>query len=544
MSIKNIVLIGMPGSGKTTIGASLAEKLGMPFIDTDLLIEQTLGEPIHRIFACYGENRFRDVERRIIETVASIQGVVIATGGGAWMTRTNRIALSRHGTVIYLNASPDILRERIKADETVRPLLRGGASALKDLYNRRHSTYMIADIVHDIIDEIAPVATEQLLKRVAFEDNDNIQGVITHKQRLSFERGRYCDVITGNNILKDIGPILKGEFGSNKDMPKSLIVTNPIVFALCGEKVKEGLIEDGFNVKVHIMPDGEENKTMEQLKRVYSALLKGAFDRGDIIIALGGGVTGDLAGFAAATYMRGLGLVQMPTTLLAQVDSSIGGKTAINLPEGKNLVGTFYQPDLTIMDITLLRHLSGYQFRQGLAECIKYALIKGGTVFDILEQKIKAINNRELRVLNEMVEICYRIKADIVRMDEKEEGLRKILNLGHTIGHALEAASGYGSLGHGDAVALGIRAKAYIGHITGVIADNDYRRIVNILDTYDFPKEGSFDLEEIFRYLDRDKKRMRGKTTFVMPKGIGDIDIDAIIPEGLLREGLMGIGCK
>ncbi|MFA6670497.1 MAG: 3-dehydroquinate synthase, partial [Bacillota bacterium] len=361
---------------------------------------------------------------------------------------------------------------------------------------------------------------------------------------LSFRGDRHCEIVTGSNLLKGLGTFLEEIFKENGALPRLLVVTNPIVYALFGKGIIEGLCREGFNAGVHLIPDGEEYKSLGQTEKVYSRLAAGGFDRGDAVLALGGGVTGDLAGFAAATYMRGMGLVQLPTTLLAQVDSSIGGKTAVNLSEGKNMVGAFYQPGLVVSDTRLLKHLSGYQFRQGLAECVKYGLIEGDELFCMLEQKKAAILARQPEVLAGVVERCCRIKAGIVEKDERETGPRRVLNLGHTVGHALEAAAGYGRLGHGDAVALGIRAKIRIGLVTGVLNKRDCDSITGVLDSYGFPSRVDLPMGKVLEYLGRDKKKRRGQISFIMPKSIGDMDITAGITEELLKEGLKCIGCR
>ncbi|MDD2574335.1 MAG: 3-dehydroquinate synthase [Firmicutes bacterium] len=544
MPFKNLVLVGMPGSGKTTIGELLAKRLGMPFLDTDLIIEQTAGERICDIFARTGEETFRTLERETVKKVTAMRRIIIATGGGAWMDETNRARLAENGRVVYLNCPPEVLWERLKESRVKRPLLKGGFESLNKLYRSRHCQYMTAHLVLDTAGKSVKQTAGGILEETGLKTDDVGPKTSIYKQKLSFRGDRHCEIVTGSNLLKGLGTFLEEIFKENGALPRLLVVTNPIVYALFGKGIIEGLCREGFNAGVHLIPDGEEYKSLGQTEKVYSRLAAGGFDRGDAVLALGGGVTGDLAGFAAATYMRGMGLVQLPTTLLAQVDSSIGGKTAVNLSEGKNMVGAFYQPGLVVSDTRLLKHLSGYQFRQGLAECVKYGLIEGDELFCMLEQKKAAILARQPEVLAGVVERCCRIKAGIVEKDERETGPRRVLNLGHTVGHALEAAAGYGRLGHGDAVALGIRAKIRIGLVTGVLNKRDCDSITGVLDSYGFPSRVDLPMGKVLEYLGRDKKKRRGQISFIMPKSIGDMDITAGITEELLKEGLKCIGCR
>lgn len=541
---QNVILIGMPGSGKTTLGKHMAERTGMPFIDTDTLIEQTVGKPVTDIFGDMGEEGFRSVEREIIKKAAGMKNTIIATGGGAWVDACSREYLARGGEVTYLACDLRELWRRLQNSPVVRPLLKEGFSALEKLYNKRHRQYMSA---HHIIDTSKSSVEEAVAGLVEINELNEMRWNADeplYNQRVSLQDRGY-DIVIGSRVMDSVGKLLEERYMDGcGSRPKLLLVTNPFVNALYGRKLKYHLQQTGFNVSRFIVPEGEDYKSLEWAGRIYSHLASKAFGREDVVLALGGGVTGDLAGFAAATYMRGMAFVQLPTTLLAQVDSSVGGKTAVNLSEGKNLVGAFHQPDLVVAELGLLKHLSEYHFRQGLAECAKYGILDSSGFFDMLEENLPAIMNREPEVLGSMVRRCCGIKAGIVEKDEREKGLRMVLNLGHTVGHALEAEAGYGSLGHGDAVALGIRVKSYIGCKMNLLNQQDYRRILKLLDGFGLLSEGVFSLVKVMEYIGKDKKRKKGEIRFVMPKGIGAVEISADIPAALVEEGLKLVGCK
>lgn len=543
MTGRNIVLIGMPGAGKTTLGNYLSKKLGIPFLDTDIFIEQTAGRSVMEIFARSGEDGFRLIEREVIRKASTIRNIIIATGGGAWTDSSNRKSLTESGRVVYLNCSLNELWNRLKNSQTTRPLLKGGFESLQKLYNKRHGEYMLANYIIDTTGKSVEETGDELINTFGLNRCDENAAITMYNGKVSFGDRDY-DIIIGVDILKKLGSFLEKKYLAQGVRPRLLILTNPFLNALCGDRTRVQLEEAGFNVSTFIVPEGETSKTLECVQKIYTYLVGKGFERGDVVIALGGGVIGDLAGFAAATYMRGMRLVQLPTTLLAQVDSSIGGKTAVNLPEGKNLVGAFHHPDLVVSDTGLLRHLSQHDYRQGLAECVKYGLIDQDGLFKFLEENISAIIDRESEVLSIMVRRCCDIKGGIVQKDEREYGVRKLLNLGHTVGHALEAAAGYGDLGHGDAVALGIRAKAYIGLKLGFMDERDYKRIINILNTFGFPSNKEFSLNEVLKFITRDKKKKAGKLWFVMPKGIGSAEVVTDIPETLLAEGLKIIGSR
>jgi 3-dehydroquinate synthase len=539
---ENIILIGMPGSGKTTVGKDLAKQLGMPFIDTDTLIEQISGMPIPEIFAGTGEENFRSIEREAIKKIAKMRNIVVATGGGSWCDIKNRRNLVNGGRVFFLDCRLEELWNRLNNSHTTRPLLSEGFAGLERLHKIRRGSYLRAQHIIDTYQKTPGEVAESIAAYYKNEYKKSSPSIIYNRKVTVGSED--CEFFAGIGILDRLGGFLKGRYSAKGTAPKLLIVTNPYVNALCGGRIIECLESFGFTAGVFVVPEGEAYKTTEWVQKIYSHLVSFDYDRGDVVLALGGGVIGDLAGFAAATYMRGMALVQLPTTLLAQVDSSIGGKTAVNLPEGKNLVGAFHQPEMVVSDTCLLKHLSEKDYRQGLAECVKYGLIDNKGFFEFLEQNQSDIRNRQPQTLGIMTAKCCDIKTDIVREDEKERGVRAILNLGHTVGHALEAAAGYGSIGHGDAVALGIRVKVYISLKMGFMNKRDYDRVLGMLEGFEFPAEADVLPDSVMVFITRDKKKKRGRIWFVMPKGIGGAELVPDIPERLLMEGLGTIGIK
>lgn len=300
------------------------------------------------------------------------------------------------------------------------------------------------------------------------------------------------------------------------------VIADDRVAELYGDILLQGLTDAGLKAELLTFPHGESNKNLSTVATLVSSLAKLGFDRKDAIIAFGGGVSGDVAGFVAASYMRGIPFVQIPTTLLAQVDSSVGGKTGVDIPEGKNLVGAFYQPKAVYIDINVLKSLPSEELLGGLAEVIKYGVIRDKTFFDYLKVNRQAILDLDEQYIEKMIYICCKIKAEVVSEDEREGGVRRILNYGHTIGHAVEGASDY-SIIHGLAVSIGMVAAAKIAVSNGLLTEDESLQIVAILKDYKMPVEvpPALDRERIKRYLLTDKKTVGGVVFFVLPTAIG-----------------------
>lgn len=317
-----------------------------------------------------------------------------------------------------------------------------------------------------------------------------------------------------------------------------MVVSNEVVAPLYMERMLASL--QGFEVHTHILPDGEEYKNLEVLEGIYDALLKVPCDRQATMVALGGGVVGDITGFAAATYQRGVPFIQVPTTLLAQVDSSVGGKTAVNHPRGKNMIGAFYQPRCVIADTGTLSTLDDRQLSAGIAEVIKYGLIRDPAFFSWLEQNMEALLDRNPAALSYSIERSCANKAEVVAEDEREAGTRALLNLGHTFGHAIEAGMGYGQWLHGEAVATGMLMAADLSRRSGWLTDEDVSRIGRLLERAGLPVEpptemGPADYLEIMKI---DKKVMEGHIRLVLLKSIGKAFVSDDYDPALLEETL------
>ncbi|MDU9048044.1 MAG: 3-dehydroquinate synthase [Candidatus Electrothrix sp. Rat3] len=317
------------------------------------------------------------------------------------------------------------------------------------------------------------------------------------------------------------------------------VIADDTVAELYGKQCLQSLESAGLQAELITFPHGEANKHMGTVTALASELAQRGFDRGDALIALGGGVTGDITGFLAALYMRGIPFVQVPTTLLSQVDSSVGGKTGVDLPEGKNLVGVFYQPKAVYIDTDVLQTLPLDELQGGLAEVIKYGVIHDADFFAFLEKNRDAVFALQQDVLTQLIARCCEIKAWVVEQDEREGGLRRILNFGHTIGHAVEAASDF-QLIHGKSVAIGMCAAAELAVRTGCLAEQDACAIRELIEQYELPVSvpAELDRQLIKKYLRNDKKTVSGRVFYVLPEAIGkvmitdqvsDHDVDAVI---------------
>lgn len=326
------------------------------------------------------------------------------------------------------------------------------------------------------------------------------------------------------NILLGAGNLseLSAELNSIEFTRKLAIVTNEDLAALYGVRVQNDLLKAGFDASLITIPEGEDHKNLQTLELIYDALIDKGFDRKSGLIALGGGVVGDTVGFAAATFLRGIDFVQIPTTLLAQVDSSVGGKTAVNHPMGKNLIGAFYQPKLVLIDIDTLETLDKRELSAGLAEVVKYGVIQDSTFFSWLESNVDKLLSLDKESLIHAIKVSCQIKADIVAIDEKEGSVRAKLNYGHTFGHAIEALSGYGKWRHGEAVAAGMVIAAELSHAQGLCQPSDIERIRDLLIKMNLPTvPPPFDLGDYVAAMQRDKKVRSGTLTMVLNSGIG-----------------------
>jgi len=355
------------------------------------------------------------------------------------------------------------------------------------------------------------------------------------KVKVNLENRSY-PVVVGDGVLKEAGSRLK-ELGIDDRL---VIITNPVVQRLYGNGLKDSLLTDGFKVDVLMVADGEGHKSLDVAGGLYNELTAVYAERATPILALGGGVIGDLAGFVAATYLRGVPLVQIPTTLLAQVDSSIGGKVAVNHGKLKNKIGAFYQPRLVLSDTAVLKTLPPLEFANGMAEVIKSAVIRDRDFFAFIETNIGKIREMDEAVLEEVVFRSAGIKARVVEQDEDDLGLRNILNFGHTIGHAIETVSDFG-VEHGQAVAMGMAAAAEIAHRIGIFKESELMRLKSVIESVNLPIDmPQLDTKKLIAAMQHDKKIVGGKVRFVLPRAIGDVFVTNEVDLSLVKEVLGG----
>ena len=346
---------------------------------------------------------------------------------------------------------------------------------------------------------------------------------------------RSYDIVIGNDLLSDVGKHLKDLLPGRQVG----IVTNVSVAPLYLEKVKSSLIKAGFEVVTVILSDGESHKNWVGLQKILDRLIESRFERSSTLLALGGGVIGDITGFAASTLLRGVNFVQVPTTLLAQVDASVGGKTAINHTQGKNLIGTFYQPRRVVIDLETLKTLPKREIQAGMAEAIKYGVINDAELFEFMEEELDDILALKDKALAKMIYGCCKAKAKMVEKDEKEKGVRALLNLGHTFGHGIEVLTHYKSLLHGEAVAVGMVMAAELSRLMSMCDDSDVERIDKLLKRVGLPTVAPrFSIDHYMEAMTRDKKVEGGQNRFILIKKIGEAVTERNIPTDLLRETL------
>jgi 3-dehydroquinate synthase len=521
-----IVLTGFMGTGKTSVGREISRKLGYRFVDTDVLIEEREGCAISVIFKEKGENYFRKLEQVVVEVVSKEKNVVIATGGGVIKNRTNVENLRRKGIIIWLKASPEIILKRIMTEGGKRPLLEveEPLNEVNKLLNERIELYEQGDTSIDT-DYITPdEAAEEIIEKLGLDS----ETVIVDLGERSYE------IIIGSKTIQKLGLRVKELRPS-----KVAVISNETVFPIYKDTLLNSLREYNIEPEVFLIPDGEEYKDSKWAAHLHGELLKARFDRSSVLIALGGGVIGDITGYVASTYMRGIRFVQVPTTLLAQVDSSVGGKTGVNHPLGKNMIGTFYQPSLVMIDIDTLRTLPQMEFCAGMAEVIKYGVIVDRDLFDFLVKNRDDIVSHGDSIIHIIKRSCE-IKADVVSRDERETGLRAILNFGHTIGHAVETVTGYKRYLHGEGVAIGMVAAAKLAVRVGMFDQKDVDTIKALIRLYDLPADMPDDIaiDDIISAMEIDKKVKAGKLNFILPESIGRVQIVEDVDRAMIKEVL------
>lgn len=542
---RSIVLVGLMGCGKSSIGKRLAARLGLPFLDADEEIERAAAKSINEIFSDHGEQHFRDGERRVIARLLENGPMILATGGGAYMHPATREKIREHGISVWLRADLPVLMRRVSKRDT-RPLLRTGnpEATMRNLIETRYPVYAEADLTVESRDEAHEVIVTEIVHRIlsmttpqaapsgalkvgpSTMSNATTQGSVVAARSVGVDlANRSYDVLIGPNLLPDAGRLIKERLGA----VKCGIVTDENVASHHLATLEESLKAEGMLAGSIILKPGEATKSFRELAPLCERLLELGLERGDIVVPFGGGVIGDLAGFAAGILRRGVRFVQIPTSLLAQVDSSVGGKTGINTPQGKNLIGVFHQPNLVIADTNVLATLAAREVRAGYAEVAKYGLLGDAKFFEWLETNWRGVFGNSGPDLTHAIETSVKAKAAIVARDEHETGDRALLNLGHTFGHALEAWTGYcDRLLHGEGVAIGMCLAFRLSEHLGLSPKGTAERVTRHLKAVGLPVHindipgGKADPDALMRLMAQDKKVQRGRLTFILVRGIGE----------------------
>jgi shikimate kinase/3-dehydroquinate synthase len=536
----DVVLIGLPGSGKSAVGRRLAGRHGATFIDLDEEIERSAGARIPEIFADEGEAGFRARERAAIADLGDPDpapgiGRVIAPGGGAVVDPNNRWHLYRGRVPVWLDGRPEILAQRLRHSPHVRPLVAGRdpIRVLRDLTLARGRFYGAATRIAGMaeVPKVVDAVEAAVLERPPSAGTTLLRAETTI--------GR---VTLGEGVA---GPAVAGEL-ARLEARRAVVLSEPGAWGAVGAAMEAALTTAGPPLELVMLPQGEAAKSLDVIGATARELARRRVERGEPIVAVGGGALGDTAGFVAATYLRGIPFIQVPTTLVAQLDSSIGGKTGVDLPEGKNLLGAFHQPSAIVIDVALLGSLPVRERRAALAEAVKMAALGDERLFELIESRGAAIAAADPGAaadgsIAELVERCAWAKVEVVAADEKEAAVRVALNLGHSLGHAFEAAGGYEDLRHGEAIAFGLRAACRIGVAVGTTPAERAARIERVLDGLELGLGLlPYPVETVLGHLEADKKHRSGRLRWVLPTASGHVVRDDV-PDELVRSVAAGL---
>jgi 3-dehydroquinate synthase len=498
----NIFLYGPPATGKSTIGQQLAKNLNLPFVDLDRVIEMNAGMSISKIMETQGETAFRDFESAALKEIATRQDKVIALGGGALLREENRAFAAGSGKVILLMAGINTLIQRLQTDSEKRPLLAGDLEAKLSMLLAKRADHYASFPLKLYVDAVTP---EQAAHQAQ---------ILLGRHRLS-AMGEY-DVLVGQICDLPCGDI---------------IVTDENVAKFHLEKIRR---VTGRDIKPVVIPAGEKHKHLETINLLWKAFLENGLDRKSTVIALGGGVVTDMTGFAASTYMRGINWIAVPTTLLSMVDAALGGKTGFDLPEGKNLIGSFYPPKLVLADPEFLKTLPEPELISGMAEVVKHGIISDPELFELCGRGLNWVKEN----LAEIVKHGMAVKIKVIEDDPFEKGFRAALNLGHTVGHAVELVSRF-NLRHGEAIAIGMVIEAQYAARLGMTNQNVVEKIAAALKSLGLPTQIPVEIprEEIIRAMRVDKKKNAKSIRFALPVGIGKMElVDVTDLENVLEQ--------
>ena len=526
-SHSRIILIGFSATGKSEVGQVLAKHLGWDLVDTDEEVIRLAGKSISQIFDHDGEGSFREMEQQVLAKACEKTGVVIACGGGAVLDPHNRRLIKDSGVVVCLEASPEKILQRLQDTDpsgNIRPLLAvpNPLERIRQLKESRQCYYAVADwTVHT--DNLALYEVCQGVLQGWFywsrthQEDDNWR----------WEGDLACEVVTttahypvyvGQALLQGLGERVARAGLSGT----ACLISDETVFSVYGDIVTKSLQRADIPSRCFVLTPGETTKTLENAAKIYDWLVECRAERSDFVIALGGGVIGDLAGFVAATFLRGLPLVQVPTSLIAMVDAAVGGKTAVNHASAKNLIGAFYQPCAVVADVETLTTLNKKELVAGWAEVVKHGIVLDPVLFTLLKANMERLMRLDKDTTTEAVRRSVAAKARIVSEDERERGRRILLNYGHTIGHALEAATDYGRFMHGEAVAVGMMGAAMLSQNLGLLPGEIVEEQRALLQNAGLPTHCSgVDMNRVLETMQLDKK-VKGKAVrWVLLRGIG-----------------------
>ncbi len=524
----NVYLTGFMGAGKTTTGRALSRETGRAFLDLDQLVEATAGRSIPEIFSIHGERFFRNLETQAVQRVSSLRNTIVALGGGTLEDPRNLNLLKRTGTLVLLEVGVEEALRRAKG--CGRPLLETPDALQRaiDLLETRKPRYRRAEFALPS-DKAPDVLAREIVA------NLNVQCIRSSGDHFSVPvdtQNNHYQVFIGPGLLHRAGEHLL-DLGANG---RVVLASEPLAYSLHAEPLIQDLEQAGFEVVSHLLPGTEEAKTLGEAERFYDFLLSNGADRETFVLALGGGVVGDTSGFVASTYMRGIPIVQCPTTLLSQVDSAVGGKVAVNHTGGKNLIGNFYQPRMALADTNALSTLPDLTLAQGLAETVKGALLSGVDFLCYLEDNVDDILSREPDSLQTIVHRMVSLKAHVVSQDETDRGVRMTLNLGHTLAHALEAVTDY-RVSHGEAVAIGLVWASTLGEALGVTEPGLANRVARLLKTMGLPtRTPGVDVDALISRMKADKKAVKGGIRVVLPISPGKVVIRDEVPVDALKQ--------
>lgn len=540
--ITRLLLVGMSGSGKSTVGKIVAEKIGWRFVDMDDVIEQEDGRTIPEIFMQDGEPAFRALEANLLQRVLRDTDVVISTGGGATSNDTAQESLkATEGTLAaWLHADVDVLWERVHGHSddsrtTERPMLAADdpLAKMRALLEARTKYYGTADLTIPVGNR-PPKATANDLAEIVNLANGVASEVLLDTGKVQSR------ISIGQGVSETLPAVIAEHWPKAQHI---WVGVDANVGAAHRNWLARLEAEIDVAVRIHEISAGESSKSLQTYGELLDWMLQGGAQRGDVAVALGGGVAGDLMGFAAATVLRGIGLIQVPTTLLSMVDSSVGGKTGINHPTGKNLIGAFYQPPVVLVDPRFLQTMPERELRSGFGEVIKHGVIQASTpggengfLTEVLRLNTQGLLELREPLTSWVLRQNISLKASVVAEDEREANLRQILNFGHTIGHGIEAA-GYQML-HGEAITVGMIAASQIAISKGMLSSTDAEVLTRLIESFGLPTSATASREEVLGKMSADKKKSAGKQNWVLPHSHGGVEITSDVDQATVNAAI------